>query len=106
MWAAIGYNLKMAEGDFGITLPITITGPTFTAADTVKLTVKDSMNGNTILEKDFANITQNTVNLELTSAETALLPVGNYVYSLDWYQLGHFLCNIILAARFDVEDKA
>ena len=106
MWASIGNNLKMAEGDFGIALPITITGPTFTSSDAVKLTIKDRVNGNTILEKDFTNISQNTVSLELTSAETALLPVGNYVYSLDWYQLGQFMCNIILSAGFDVEDKA
>lgn len=106
MWGVVGYNLTMAEGDFGISLPITVTGPTFTAQDSVKLTVKDSMNGNTLLEKDYTNITQNTVNLELTSAETALLPVGLYVYSLDWYQLGHFLCNIIPAAGWKVVDKA
>ena len=106
MWAAIGNNLKMAEGDFGIALPITITGPTFTSSDAVKLTIKDKNNGSVLLEKDFSNISQNTVSLELTSAETALLPVGGYVYSLDWYQLGHFMCNIILSARFEVEDKA
>ena len=106
MWSNVGYNLKMTEGDFGIALPITITGPTFASADTVKLTVKDRTNGNTILEKDFTNITQNTIALELTSEETALLPVGDYVYTLDWYQLGHFLCNIIPAAMFFVEDKA
>lgn len=106
MWGATGFSLTMAEGDFGVSLPITITGPTFTAVDSVKLTIKDSMNGDTILEKDFSNISQNTVNLELTSSESALLPVGLYVYSLDWYQLGHFLCNIIPVAAFKVVDKA
>ena len=106
MWNANGNNLTMCEGDFGVRLPITITGPTFTAADEVMLTIKPSMNGDTILEKTFDNISQNTVNLELTEAESALLPVGGYVYSLDWYQSGQFLCNIIPNAAFKVVDKA
>ena len=96
----------MTEGDFGVELPITMTGPTFTAQDSVKLTVKDSINGNIMLEKEFTNIQQNKISLELTSAESALLPVGIYVYSLDWYQTGHFLCNIIPTAFFKVVDKA
>ena len=106
MWNSNGYQLQMTEGDFGVRLPITITGPTFTAADEVKLTIKSSMNGSTILEKTFDNISQNTVNLILTASESALLPVGKYVYSLDWYQSGQFLCNIIPFAAFKVVDKA
>lgn len=105
-WYVNGNNLQMAEGDYGIALPVTITGVTFVAADSVKLTFKDRMNGNTILTKDFTNISQNTVSLELTAAESALLPVGSYVYSLDWHQNGAFMCNIIPCATLKVVDKA
>ena len=106
MWNSNGFNLQMTEGDFGVRLPITITGPTFTAADEVMLTIKTAVNGDTILTKTFDNISQNTVNLILTASESALLPVGSYVYSLDWYQSGQFLCNIIPTALFKVVEKA
>lgn len=106
MWNSNGYMLQMCEGDFGVRLPITITGPTFTANDEVKLTIKTAMNGDTILEKTFTNITQNTVNFEITETESELLPVGNYAYCLDWYQSGAFLCNIIPVSAFKVVDKA
>ena len=106
MWSVNGNNITMCEGDFGVRLPITITGPTFTAADEAKLTIKAAMNGDAILEKTFDNISQNTVNLDFAEAESALLPVGSYVYRLDWYQDGQFLCNIIPTAAFKVVDKA
>lgn len=106
MWNVNANNIQMCEGDFGVRLPITITGPTFSTADTVKLTIKTAVNGDTILEKDFSDISQNTVNLILTATESALLPVGNYVYCLDWYQSGQFLCNIIPTAFYKVVDKA
>ena len=96
----------MAEGDWGIQLPITITGTTFAENDEVKLTIKTALNGGTILEKTFSDLTDNTANLELTEAESALLPVGSYVYRLDWYQDGTFMCNIIPIASLKVVDKA
>ncbi len=106
MWQVNAQNLTMTEGDFGIQLPVTISGTTFAASDSVKITFKDKPNGDTILEKDFTNIQNNTVNLGLTEAESALFPVGAYVYSLDWYQSGSFMCNIIREATFKVVDKA
>lgn len=96
----------MAEGDFGIDLPITVSGTTFVASDSLKLIIKDVLNGSVILEKDFTNIQQNTITLTLTSSESALLSVGKYVYSLDWYQSGQFLCNIIPISIFKVVEKA
>lgn len=102
MWNVIGLNLQMTEGDYGIELPITVSGVTLGAQDSVKFTLKQ--NGETILTKDFSNIQQNTVKLTLTEAETP--PVGSYVYSLDWYQSGTFMCNIIPCAAFKVVDKA
>lgn len=99
-------SIQMTEGDFGIQLPITITGPSFTADDEIKLTIKDAINGTTVLEKDFSDIQNNTIRLELTREESELIPVGGYVYSLDWFQTGHFLCNIIPASSFKVVEKA
>lgn len=96
----------MAEGDYGIALPVKISGTTLGAQDSIKLTFKDSVNGNEILSKTFDGITDNTVNLVLTEEESALFPVGGYVYSIDWYQDGNFMCNIILAASLRVVDKA
>lgn len=106
MWNVNGNNLTMCEGDYGLKLPIKITGPTFTAHDEVKMTVKTAMNGDTILEKTFSSISQNTVQFEITEAESELLPAGNYVYTLDWYQDDVFMCNVIPAAVFKVVDKA
>lgn len=106
MWNVTGNNLQMAEGDYGVKLPITVSGPTFTASDELKLTIKAVKDGPPLVEKTFQNINQNTINFELTEAESALLPVGSYVYVLDWYQSSAFLCNIIPVATLKVVDKA
>ena len=104
MWAVNGNHLTMTEGDWGVELPVTISGVTFTASDAVKIVVKKGEN--VLVTRDFTNISEYTVNLELTEAESALLPVGSYAYSLDWYQNGAFMCNIIPSAVFKVVDKA
>ena len=105
-WNVTGQNLSIVEGDFGIALPVEIGGVTLGAQDSIKLTFKAAVNGEAILAKEFDGIIDNTVSLELTEEETALLPVGAYVYSLDWYQSGNFMCNIIPSASFKVVDKA
>lgn len=107
MWNVIPVNnLQMAEGDFGIELPVEIKGTTIGPAETLRFTFKDKVNGTVIMEKDFAPVTDNTVNLVLSEEESALFPVGQYVYSLDWYSNGVFLCNILPVASFKVVDKA
>ena len=106
MWRVSALNLTMTEGDYGIQLPVTISGTTFSENDAVKLVIKGKPNGTVIVEKTFANIQNNTVNLEITAADSALLPVGVYAYILDWYQDGAFMCNIIRNAVFKVVDKA
>ena len=106
MWMVSGQALKMVEKDWGIELPISVSGITFTAQDAILFTLKTEDNGDTLLEKEFTNITQNTIRLELTEEESNALKVGTYVYSLDWYQDGAFLCNIIPSAMFKVVDKA
>ena len=96
----------MTEGDYGIELPVTISGTTLSASDSVKITIKSAVNGTVILEKAFTAITENTINLALAEEESELLTVGAYVYTLDWYQDGVFMCNIIPSAIFEVVDKA
>ena len=104
MWNVNGITLNMTEGDWGVKLPVTVTGVTFTANDSVR--IKIQQDETTIIEKEYTNITQNTFDLEFTEAESALLPVGSYLYSLDWYQDGAFMCNIIPSGMFLVGDKA
>ena len=104
MWNVNGITLDMTEGDWGVKLPVTVTGVTFTANDSVR--IKIQRDETTIIEKEYTNITQNTFDLEFTEAESALLPVGSYLYSLDWYQGGAFMCNIIPSGMFLVGDKA
>lgn len=104
MWNVNGITLNMTEGDWGVKLPVTVTGVTFTANDSVR--IKIQRGETTIIEKEYTNITQNTFDLEFTEAESALLPVGSYLYSLDWYQDGAFMCNIIPSGLFMVGDKA
>lgn len=104
MWNVNGITLNMTEGDWGVKLPVTVTGVTFTANDSVR--IKIQRYETTIIEKEYTNITQNTFDLEFTEAESALLPVGSYLYSLDWYQDGAFMCNIIPSGIFLVGDKA
>lgn len=104
MWVVSGTSLSMAEGDWGVELPVTVSGATFSANDSLKIVIKNGET--TLVEKEYTNITQNTVKLELTEAESALLPIGVYVYRLDWYQDGAFMCNIIPVSTFKVVDKA
>lgn len=105
MWSTIGNNIKMSEGDFGISLTYGVTGVTFTDSDSFKFTFKKTINGTAILEKETVP-NNGEISLEFTESESALFPVGSYVYSLDWYQNGEFMCNLILAGMFYVEDKA
>lgn len=106
MWDVRNNDLTMTEGDFGIILPVTINGATLETDDSIRLTIKDTQNGEAIVTKEFSNIVDNTFDFEISETETALLKVGVYVYSLDWFQNGNFMCNIIPCAKFKVVDKA
>lgn len=106
MWDVNGLSLSMAEGDYGIALPIRIRGASFSEGDSVSMSIKTAKNGQTKLTVTFSNITGDTFDLQLTSAQSAELPVGSYVYSLDWFNNGEFLCNIVPIAVFKVVDKA
>ena len=127
MWKATDTTIQMAEGDYGIALPVTVSGAALGSSETIKFTFKRAMNGETVLTKEYSAPSQigeivdwgngggysrsapaapNTVNLEFSEAESALFPVGVYFYSMDWYQDGNFLCNIIPAGILKVVDKA
>lgn len=105
MWDVHQQNISMVEGDYGIKLPITVSGAEFEENDVLKLVFKDEANGEVILEKEYTP-TENTIDFELTAEESALFQVGTYVYTLDWYQSENFLCNIISGSGFKVVDKA
>ena len=105
MWRVNFHNISMARGDFGIGLPVSISGADLAAADSVKFTVAARAGGPALLVKDYTDIQNNAFVIELTEAESALLPAGIYAYSLDWYHNGVFMCNIIENAVFKVVDK-
>jgi 5-formaminoimidazole-4-carboxamide-1-beta-D-ribofuranosyl 5'-monophosphate synthetase len=96
----------MVEGDYGLKLPVTVSGTTLASSDSLRFTFKAGRNGDTILTKEYENIVDNTIQFELSESESALFPVGSYVFSLDWYQDGNFMCNIIPCANLRVVDKA
>ena len=106
MWRAVGTDITMTAGDWGVALPVTVTGTTLTSSDKLALTVVRADTGATVLEKEFTNITDNTVDFELTAAESANLTPGEYRYNLDWYQDGVFLCCLVGNASFRVVSKA
>lgn len=103
MWVCTGQSIQMVEGDFGIELPLSVNGVTFTEHD--ELRIKIARGEDVLIAKTFSSITDNTVRLVLSEADSALLPIGAYQYSLDWYQDGVFMCNVIQRASFKVVDK-
>lgn len=107
MWSVRGVYLEMAEGDYGIALPVTVDGTTLAAGDSLKFTFKTCQNGDVVLEKDYTNIVNNTVELSFTESESAQFAINKtYVYALDWYKNGVFMCNLIPMGTLRVVDKA
>ena len=98
-------TITMTEGDYGLDLPIKIIGATFDSNDKVKMIIKTKANGDVLLEKDFENIEENTINFSLTEEESLIFKPLSYVYILDWYRDNEFLCNIVGDGIFKVEDK-
>lgn len=106
-WSVNGNNLTICEGDWGVQLKVNLGEEmVLTASDKVLFTFKTQKNGEVLFTKEYGDIQDNIVWLEFTEAESAQLPVGTYVYSLDWYQDGAFLCNITPSALLKVVDKA
>lgn len=107
MWSGTINNLGMTEGDYGVALTVTISGATLGEHDSLRFTFKKTRNAaEVILTKEYASITQNTVELSFTEAESALFHPGGYVFALDWYQDGSFMCNLVENGSLRVGDKA
>lgn len=101
-------KITMTEGDFGITLPIEINieGTTLSSTDKFVLKIFKEINKESIIEKVFENITNNTIELKFTEEESKKLEVGSYYYDLDWFQEDVFLSNILARKKFTVREKA
>lgn len=99
-------TIGMIEGDFGIVLPMEIEGIEITAEDQFSIKIFKNINEEPIIPKTYSNISDNTINFELTKEESQLLKKGCYYYDLDWYQGNKFLGNLISNARFKVLEKA
>lgn len=104
MWKADGNNIQMTVGDYGIKLPISVSSITVGQYDEMRFKIANQ--NAAVLELTFSNISDNTIDLELTAEQSAKLRVGSYLYSLDWYQNGSFMCNLIERALFKVVAKA
>ena len=106
MWIVSGRTITMTAGDFGVELPIEVSGTTLAAADSLTFTLKKADTETPVLTKTFTDIQDNTIALELTEEESESLTEGFYAYSLDWFQNGVFMCNLVSAALFMVVGKA
>lgn len=109
-------NIAMAEGDYGVYLPIEFIfddddTETIASTDTFTITIaKVVRNGvleakEELLSKSFSGVTDNILRIFFTEDESKLLPIGQYVYSLDWYREGAFMNNLIERQVFSVRDK-
>lgn len=101
-------TIGMIEGDFGIVLPIELDldGEMITANDEFSIKIFKKINEEPTITKNYSNVSDNTINFELTEEESKLLEVGLYYYDIDWYQGKSFLNNIVAKARFKVLEKA
>ena len=105
MWMTNGNNITMVAGDFGISLPVNIEGLSLVSgSDTMRITIKDS-SGSVVLTKEYSDFSENTFSFEIDESETEKLHVGAYIYGLDWYRNGVFMCNIIPKSTFVVVSK-
>lgn len=98
-------KLSMVEGDYGLTLPLIISGITIEKTDKLNFYIKKELNGEKIIDKIFDSITDNTINLVFTKEESDKLSVGKYKYAIDWYKENSFCGNLIKLQEFEVEDK-
>jgi len=97
-------DLIMTEGDFGVEIDLNFNAITISALDTVRVEVRTEKNGDPILTKEYTGVTS-VLPLSWTEEETALLTPGNYLYNLDWYSNGVFMCNLINNSKLQVKDK-
>lgn len=84
MLKSTGNKIVMDRYDFGETLPITLSGITFEAYDTIDFVIKKAPNSYTILTKEYKNLTPESKDfsffLSFTEQESKKLLPGDYVY--------------------------
>lgn len=97
-------KIIMVEGDFGLALPITITGTEIASDETIKFII-ENIGNTTIMTKEYKNITNNTFDLTFTKEESDLLKKGKYIYTIDWLKDNVFLGNVINNEIFEVEGR-
>ena len=98
-------KIMMTEGDFGLSLPITISGAEISNDEVIEFFIKNNNGDEVIKSKKYNNINNNTFDLVFTKEESNLLKKGIYLYYLDWYKDNEFLGNIINGEVFEVEEK-
>jgi hypothetical protein len=95
--------MSMSEGDYGLALPITITGAEIFATDKIDFFIKKGEE--VIVKKTFTNIENNTFDFVLSKENSDKLPVGTYTFGIDWFREDIFMNNIKKNETFIVEDK-
>lgn len=85
-----GTKFTMAEGDFGETRNIRISSDDLLTTDTIKLYIKSNQYDNTLIEKEYTNLTiteeKKIIPFSLTEEESSLLSEGNYIWGMTQYR--------------------
>ena len=100
--------IEMVEGDYGLTLPITLNvdDTVFNSEDQFAIKIFKEVDGEPLVSKEYSNINNNTIEFSLTQEESNKLPKGRYYYDIDWFQGNSFLGNVVGKKVFKVLDKA
>lgn len=96
-------EISITEKDFGVACPITIEDITITEQDQIAFYIKKPGATENIFEKTYSDIQHNK--FDLVFAESERLPVGQYIYLIDWQRDGVFLDNLVDNAIFRVVAK-
>lgn len=81
---AKGNKITMDVNDYGIQLPIDVTGATFALTDKMRFEIKKSKDSDVLFSKDYLNELDNSSKFrfffELTQEESIQFSPGNYIY--------------------------
>ena len=96
--------IEMVEGDFGLTLPITLNvgNTVFGVEDHFAINIFKELDEKPIVTKEYSNISDNTIEFSLTQEESNKLAKGKYYYDIDWFQGNSFLGNVVCKKKFKV----
>lgn len=101
MWKKDKKRIMMNEGDYGISLPITISGAEIALDEKICFYIIDP-NYMVVLIKEYTNIENNTFDLCLTKNESKKLNQGCYRYKIDWCKDDVFKGTIVESEIFEV----